>query len=71
MTLNTSSTSTLYILGRSLVAQWVKDPVLSLLRLWLLLWHGFYPWALKLLHALDTAEERLPALTICYLYGLS
>ena len=28
----------------SLVAQWVKDPVLSLLWLWLLLWCGFDPW---------------------------
>ena len=38
---------------RSLVAWWVKDLVLSLLWLWLLLWHGFNsrprdlctPWA--------------------------
>ena len=28
----------------SLVAQWVKDPALSLQWLWLLLWHGFDPW---------------------------
>ena len=27
-----------------LVAQWVKDPVLSLLWCWLLLWHGFTFW---------------------------
>ena len=31
-------------LGSSLVAQWVKDPALSLLWLWLQLWHGFDPW---------------------------
>ena len=33
--------------GRSqspLVAQWVKDPVLSLQWLWLLLWRRFDPW---------------------------
>ena len=30
--------------GRSLVPQWVKAPVLSLLWLWLLLWRGFDPW---------------------------
>ena len=28
----------------SLVAQWVKNLSLSLLRLWLQLWHGFDPW---------------------------
>ena len=31
-------------LQSSLVAQWVKDPALSLLWLWLLLWQGFNPW---------------------------
>ena len=30
-------------LWSSLAAQWVKDPVLPLPRLWSLLWHGFYP----------------------------
>ena len=30
--------------GSSLVAQGVKDPVLSLLWLRLLSWHGFNPW---------------------------
>ena len=30
--------------GSSLVTQWVKDPVLSLLWLGLLLWRGFDPW---------------------------
>ena len=30
--------------GSSLVAQWVKDLALSLLWLWLLLWHKFSPW---------------------------
>ena len=29
----------------SLVAQQVKDPAQSLLRLGLLLWYGFYPWS--------------------------
>jgi len=29
----------------SLVTQWVKDLALSLLWLWLELWHGFDPWA--------------------------
>ena len=28
----------------SLVAQWVKDPLVSLLRFWSLPWHGFNPW---------------------------
>ena len=28
----------------SLVVEWVKGPALSLKRLGLLLWHGFYPW---------------------------
>ena len=27
-----------------MAAQWVKDPALSLLWLWLLLWQGFDPW---------------------------
>ena len=27
-----------------MVAQWLKDPVFSLLWLWLLLWYGFNPW---------------------------
>ena len=40
LTLFTSKTN----LWSSLVAQWAKDPVLSLLWLWLLLWHGFDPW---------------------------
>ena len=31
-------------LGNSLVAQQLKDPALSLLRLKLLLWHGFDLW---------------------------
>ena len=31
-------------LRRSLVAQWVKDQVFSLLWLWSLLLHGFDPW---------------------------
>ena len=26
------------------MTQWVKDPVLSLLWLWLLLWCKFHPW---------------------------
>jgi len=26
------------------VAQWVKNPMLSLLWLWLLLWSKFHPW---------------------------
>ena len=26
------------------MAQWVKDPALSLLWLWLELWRGFDPW---------------------------
>ena len=37
---------TLYIENprSSLVAQWVKEPALSLPWLWLQLWHGFDPW---------------------------
>ena len=31
----------------SQVAQWIKDLVLSLLWLWLLLWHEFDPWSRK------------------------
>ena len=30
--------------GAPVVAQWVKDPALSLQRLRLLLWYGFDPW---------------------------
>ena len=30
--------------GSSLVAQWIKDLALSLLRLRLLLWYDFNPW---------------------------
>ena len=30
--------------GRSLAAQWVKDPALSLLWLGSVLWHGLDPW---------------------------
>ena len=30
--------------GSSPVAQWVKDPALSLWQLGLLLWHGFNAW---------------------------
>ena len=34
-------------LGSSMVPQQVKDPALSLLWLWLLLWCGFDPWSGK------------------------
>ena len=40
-----------------LVAQQVKDPALSLLRLRSLLWHGFDPWS-RNLHALWVRQKR-------------
>ena len=43
----------------SLVAQWVKDLVLSLLWLGPLLWHRFDPWPWELLHATVTAKKTL------------
>ena len=42
----------------SLVAQPVKDPVLSLLWLKSLMWHRFNPWPQKLLHVGGTAKKK-------------
>ena len=42
--------------GSSLVAQWVKGQVLSLLWFWYLLWYGFNPWELP--HATDVAKKK-------------
>ena len=42
----------------SLVAQWVKDPLLALLCLWSLLSHGFDPWPQELPYAADVAKQK-------------
>jgi len=42
----------------SLVAQQVKDLVLSLLWLWLLLWYRFHPWSRETQHALGVAKKK-------------
>ena len=47
-------------LGNSLVAQQLKDPALSLLRLKLLLWHGFDLWY----------HEFLSLLGWCFGFGI-
>ena len=44
--------------GSSLVAQWVKDPALSLLWLRELRWLGFNPLAWELLLAVGTAKKN-------------
>ena len=49
----------IYNPGSSLVAQWVKDPVLSLLWLWLLLWHRFDPWLRKFFMAQVWPKETM------------
>ena len=41
----------------SLVAQLVRDLVLSLLWLWILLWYEFDPWPGELLHTAGTAKK--------------
>ena len=40
------------------VAQWVKDPVLSLQWLGLLLWHRFDPWPGDLSHTVCTTRKK-------------
>ena len=42
------------------MAQWVKDPVLSLLWLGLLLWCGFHPWPWELSCAMYGCGQKLP-----------
>ena len=42
-----------------MVAQQVKDPVLSVLWLGSLLWRGFSPWPQEFLLAMDTAKKVL------------
>ena len=41
----------------SLVVQWLKDLVLSLLCLMTLLWYEFDPWPQELLHAMNAANK--------------
>ena len=48
----------------SLVAQWVKDPMLSLQQLGLLLWHGFDPWP-KNFH-MARVQPKKNWLVLCY-----
>ena len=45
--------------GSSLVDQQVKDPPLSILCLWLQLWHGFDPWPGELPHDVGMAEKKI------------
>ena len=40
------------------MAQWVKDPALSLQQLGLLLWHGFSLWPEELPHAAGAAKKN-------------
>ena len=42
----------------SLVAQWVRDPVLSLLWLESLPWHRFDPWPRELSHDEGQAKKK-------------
>ena len=46
-----------YAKRSSLVAEWVKNPSLSRLWLWLLLWRGFSPWPQGLPHAMGVAKK--------------
>ena len=48
-----------FLIWHSLVAQWVKDLVLSLQQLELLLWHGFNAWPQNchMPHARGTAKQ--------------
>ena len=43
----------------SLQAQWVKDPMLLLLCLWLLLWRGYYPCSREFPHAAGAAKKEI------------
>lgn len=40
------------------MVQWVKDLMLSLLWLWLLLWHRFDPWPRELVDAAGAAKKK-------------
>ena len=52
-------------LGSFLVAQQIKDLVLSLLCLWIQLWHGFDPWP-RNFH-MPRAQLKKKQIMICYL----
>ena len=47
-----------FLFGSSPEAQWVKDPALSLLSLWLQLWYGFSPWPGNLCMPLTQRKQQ-------------
>ena len=53
-----------YPQGISLVAQWIKDPVFSVLCLWLQLWLGFDPWPGNS-HMAKKKEILIPSTSEC------